>query len=125
MTCAQCGKSFESKRKDAKFCSPKCRVTFNRNKKEPVSVTEPESVTDNVTDNTPPPVTDKPVYRDGTPMTETDALFNAHWDNYIFALPKAVERTCVQCGKEFSTRLAMNRYCSPLCKDITISSLTV
>lgn len=28
--CKQCGVEFEAKRNDAKFCSAKCRVTFNR-----------------------------------------------------------------------------------------------
>ena len=37
--CKQCGHVFISKRRDAMFCSAKCRVTANR------------SVTDNVTDN--------------------------------------------------------------------------
>lgn len=30
MKCLQCGIEFESKRDTAKFCSPKCRVTYNR-----------------------------------------------------------------------------------------------
>ena len=49
--CEYCGKEYESKRADSKYCSPKCRVTANR-----LSVTD---VTDNkrntdslVTDNT-------------------------------------------------------------------------
>lgn len=42
MKCENCGIEIESKRTDAKFCSPKCRVTFSR--KQSV-------VTDNVTLN--------------------------------------------------------------------------
>lgn len=45
MKCLNCNKEFEG-RKDAKFCSSKCRVTFNR-----LSVTKGLDVTDNVTDN--------------------------------------------------------------------------
>lgn len=30
--CLYCKQSFEPKRSDAKFCSTKCRVAFNRNK---------------------------------------------------------------------------------------------
>jgi predicted nucleic acid-binding Zn-ribbon protein len=48
--CTKCGKEFETKRKDARFCNTKCRVAYSR-----LSVTEDElsvtSVTDNVTDN--------------------------------------------------------------------------
>lgn len=47
--CAECGIEFSSKRKDAKFCSPKCRVTFSR---------KDSLVTDNVT-LSEVPVTDK------------------------------------------------------------------
>ena len=39
--CENCKKEFESKRKDARFCSPNCRVTDNR---------KGSIVTDNVTD---------------------------------------------------------------------------
>ncbi len=40
MKCDNCGIEFESKRADAKFCSPRCRVTFSRKQ---------SIVTDNVT----------------------------------------------------------------------------
>lgn len=49
MKCKNCGIEFQTKRKDAKFCSPRCRVTFSR--KQGV-------VTDNVTFSEPV-VTDK------------------------------------------------------------------
>ncbi len=32
--CKQCETAFEPKRSDAKFCSAKCRVSFNRNKRD-------------------------------------------------------------------------------------------
>jgi hypothetical protein len=48
MKCQMCSKEFSSKRSDAKFCSPACRVAFSR------------VVTDNsVTDKVDIPVTDK------------------------------------------------------------------
>jgi len=43
LLCKVCSKVFSPKRKDAKFCSAKCRVTNKRNK----TVTD-KSVTDNV-----------------------------------------------------------------------------
>ncbi len=41
--CIKCNKEFESVRKDAKFCSDKCKMAYHRD------VTD-KSVTDNVTD---------------------------------------------------------------------------
>lgn len=49
MKCTNCNIEFESKRKDARFCSDNCRVTFSRKK---------SVVTDNVTFSSPV-VTDK------------------------------------------------------------------
>ncbi len=31
-TCLYCGQPFEPKRSDAKYCSTRCRVSYNRNK---------------------------------------------------------------------------------------------
>ena len=64
--CLNCNKPFESKRKDAKFDSAKCRVSYSRVTDnvtdkflEPISVTKKTSdVTDNVTDNVTKSVTD-------------------------------------------------------------------
>lgn len=50
MKCQVCDKDFISKRADAKFCSPKCRVTFNRNKVVTDKVVTDKSVTGSVTD---------------------------------------------------------------------------
>jgi len=58
LLCKVCSKVFSPKRKDAKFCSAKCRVTNKRNK----TVTD-KSVTDNVTDNVSVPVTDNTRYK--------------------------------------------------------------
>lgn len=44
MNCQNCGVEIESKRTDAKFCSPNCRVTFSR---------KGSIVTDNVTLSSP------------------------------------------------------------------------
>lgn len=67
MKCINCGREFEAKRSDAKYCGAYCRVTANRIKgeipvtKEEISVTtvtanellQVKPVTDNVTDKEP------------------------------------------------------------------------
>lgn len=45
MKCKQCEEEFEG-RADAKYCSPGCRVTANRNKRNTVTDKLPEVVTD-------------------------------------------------------------------------------
>lgn len=72
MRCINCGAEFGSKRNDAKFCSPKCKMQFIRNNGRGLSVTKDISVTDN-SDNL---VTDKlsvtkPV-TDNLPIIETE-----------------------------------------------------
>src|SRR5712671_5322132 len=57
-------------------------------------------------------------------LNETDSLFDdAMPGYYIFS---DIERThdkmgeplqCWKCGKKFTTRLELNRFCSPVCKD--------
>lgn len=42
MKCLNCQKEFENKRKSAKFCSPRCRVYFNRKDSVTVSVAKEE-----------------------------------------------------------------------------------
>lgn len=52
MICSTCGKEFEAKRKDKRFCSPACRLKAHRNVSETDSETFHQSVsdeTDNVT----------------------------------------------------------------------------
>ena len=48
MKCVQCGREFESKRADARFCGGKCRMASTRSVTDKL-VTD-KSVTDNVTD---------------------------------------------------------------------------
>ena len=33
-TCKECGKAFEAKKAEAKFCSQKCRLTFNNRRRD-------------------------------------------------------------------------------------------
>src|SRR5262245_43720709 len=46
MICQTCGRTFEAKRQDARFCSPRCRKAASRR-----GVTDNLSVTPRVTDN--------------------------------------------------------------------------
>ena len=49
-------------------------------------------------------------------MTRTDALFEARKPGYyIFEALRS--RKCWQCGDNFDTRLDLNKFCSPDCKD--------
>ena len=62
--CTQCNKEFEATRADAKYCSIKCRVAYNRlnvtdKPEEALSVTKDELSVTNVTDK--PNVTDNNV----------------------------------------------------------------
>jgi predicted nucleic acid-binding Zn ribbon protein len=43
--CEQCGTQFETKRNDAKFCSPRCRTAAHRAAKSPVPPTSAQAVT--------------------------------------------------------------------------------
>ena len=48
MKCVICGQGFESSRKDAEFCSAKCRKRAERQRSQ--GVTDNDAVTDNVAD---------------------------------------------------------------------------
>lgn len=53
--CNTCGKDFESKRVDARYCSATCRVKASRlGSVDPLSVTNPELNVTDVTDNQEP-----------------------------------------------------------------------
>lgn len=62
MTCIQCDKSFEAKRKTARFCSALCKLQFNRGKVSvspeivsvSVSVSKPVSVSEEIDPRTDP-----------------------------------------------------------------------
>lgn len=49
-------------------------------------------------------------------MTETDKAFEKDRPGYYIFSDKQFERTCMTCGKKFSTTLSMNRFCKPSCK---------
>ena len=48
MDCIVCGEVFEAKRKDAKYCSARCRVRAGRVTDNPVTDNPPSHVTDNI-----------------------------------------------------------------------------
>lgn len=86
MKCLQCSKTFKAKRADAKTCSPKCRVAYNRSvtdKKLSVTPVTDNLVTDNlsvtdvtndiVTDKEDKTETDRKMYNSASPVTVENA----------------------------------------------------
>ena len=64
MICKACNKEFVSRRKDAIYCSAKCRVSAHRVTDNVTdNLVTDKSVTDNVTDNVSVPVTDNTRYK--------------------------------------------------------------
>ncbi len=57
-------------------------------------------------------------------VTPTDAEFEEDKPGYyIFEEGEPWGRKCWKCGEEFETRLEMNKFCSPGCKDEWLSGL--
>lgn len=108
--CINCGKEFTGKSKRAQFCSGACKIQFHRNKKKGSIVTYNR---DGVTQKTG---------KHNTDVTITDKLFiddaaeRGLVDWYTFN-KEVQDRECGWCGKVFHTRLALNLYCSPQCRD--------
>ncbi len=51
-------------------------------------------------------------------VTATDALFEEKKPGYfIFEEGEPWERNCWTCGKKYETRLELNKFCSPKCKE--------
>ena len=51
-------------------------------------------------------------------VTDTDVMFEkAKPGYYIFEYGEPWERKCWKCGTAYSTRLELNKFCSPTCKD--------
>ena len=75
--CLNCGIEFEPKRKDAKYCSPNCRVTHSRKK---------GIVTDNVT-------LSDPVVTDNFEFTIKHKPLNPEFDDEAMRQSKATVRT--------------------------------
>ena len=92
--CDKCGNDFETKRNDAKYCSPKCRKISSR---AGLSVTDNQLSAANVTDNIVSSVTDNQEHRDakirawleqqfkdeGKTPDEITGIMNAQDDYYL------------------------------------------
>jgi len=48
--------------------------------------------------------------------TPTDALFEAAKPGYYIFDGEVKERSCWRCGEAYTTRLDLNKFCSPACK---------
>ncbi len=58
--------------------------------------------------------------RDFNP-TETDKLFEIKSPGYWIYGNEVKERKCWQCGKPYGTRLELNKFCGPKCKEKWLS----
>ncbi len=56
------------------------------------------------------------------PMTRTDRAFENDRPNYYIFKQDAVERACWACGVAFKTRMELNKFCSPKCKNSWLTS---
>jgi hypothetical protein len=50
-------------------------------------------------------------------LTRTDAKFEADRPRYYIFGKEVKERDCWMCGKKYETRLELNKFCSPKCKN--------
>lgn len=102
VVCLNCGKDFEG-RLDARFCSDKCRKAYSRNKSDII----PDRIISDITKS------DK--------LFVEDAKSRGLGDYYVFGKPRTEnyieEKECDTCKTKFKTRLWLNRYCSPSCRD--------
>ncbi len=55
------------------------------------------------------------------PLTETDAKFEEKSPGYWIYVKDVKERKCWQCGKPYETRLELNKFCGPKCKEKWLS----
>ncbi len=53
--------------------------------------------------------------------TPTDKLFEDVTPGYWIYGKEVKERKCWQCGKAYETRMALNKFCSPVCKEKWLS----
>lgn len=54
-------------------------------------------------------------------LTRTDRKFENHRPGYWIYGKEMKERECWKCGDKFQTRLEMNKFCSPKCKENWLS----
>ncbi len=55
------------------------------------------------------------------PLTTTDAKFEEKSPGYWIYGNEVKERKCWQCGKHYETRLELNKFCGPECKEKWLS----
>jgi len=63
----------------------------------------------------------EPVPLPSVPMTRTDRKFEDKSPGYWIYGEEVKERECWKCGTPFKTRLEMNKFCGPKCKEEWLS----
>ncbi len=74
-----------------------------------------EAVADDATEEETGVVTPGP--RSEVHRTRTDRLFENRLPSYYIYGSEKKERVCWRCGDPFTTRMELNKFCSPKCKD--------
>ena len=110
-----CREEIETTSVRGKYCSDKCRVTFNRNKQNSTTV----NVTIKAEIRTAKHPAESTVTSQELTATDKDFQDNAvkrglGADWLIFSNLKQVK--CLQCNKSFETSLELLRYCSVKCR---------
>lgn len=101
MTCQYCHHAFEGKRADAKFCSARCRVAFNRNAQAVTATRNTDDVTD--TDPLPPDPAQLLARYEIINITSSDGP-NLKIIAERIAPEPLKEYTCPDCGYKFKAR---------------------
>ena len=105
MICEYCGKEFEGKRADAKYCSDACRKAASRTETDGLSVTTEglsvTNVTDNVTDKVSVTPNDDPWSPDFD-LTESGFIRrNKNWlDDGTYPGTAASRKDCIQVSRQ-------------------------
>lgn len=63
------------------------------------------------------PVLEKLAMSPAMELTKTDRKFEEQRPNYWIYGKEVIERECWKCGTRFKTRLEMNKFCGPKCKE--------
>lgn len=116
--CLQCNQSFTATRSTAKFCSPSCKLKYNRtiksnSEKEPSPAQTAEFSSPSMAVNDLPPI----------PTGQSKEKSLLWYQRGTREDPsKRWDRVCIVCGKDFNTDLEYNKFCSQDCRD---DSMTV
>jgi len=103
--CVVCGKEFESKRADAKYCSDACRKAASRTETDGLSVTTEglsvTNVTDNVTDKVSVTPNDDPWSSDFDLSEVGFIRRNKNWlDDGLYPGTAASRKDCIQVSRQ-------------------------